>query len=328
MPARWLPAALFLGFFAGMGWPACAEEPPAKRFRIGIVAPAPVAFDTAWVAVEKELRARGYVEGKNLDIDFLLLGNDAETYPAAMAKLARHDENAILIRAPEPALRAAIATTRSVPLVIVAVSYDPLASGYINSLAHPGGNVTGVFLENVELAAKRIDLLKQAASKTARLVVLYDAAGKYQLDPLQSAASVLGLSLDAVELRDTPYDYERALAQTDGARGDAMMTLTSPVLFHDRERLAEIALEHRLPAIGVNRDFAIGGYLMSYGPDYSDMFRLAADYIDEILKGAKPADLPVQQPTKFELVVNGKAANALGLTVPQVILGRADEVIE
>jgi ABC transporter substrate binding protein len=123
-----------------------------------------------------------------------------------MAKLARHDENAILIRAPEPALKAAIATTRSVPLVIVAVSYDPLASGYINSLAHPGGNVTGVFLENVELAAKRIDLLKQAAPKTARLVVLYDAAGKYQLDPLQSAASVLGLSLDAVELRDTPYD--------------------------------------------------------------------------------------------------------------------------
>jgi len=241
MHARWLPAALFLGFFAGMGWPARAEEPPAKRFRIGIVAPAPVAFDTAWAAVEKELRARGYVEGKNLDIDFLLLGNDAETYPAAMAKLARHDENAILIRAPEPALRAAIATTRSVPLVIVAVSYDPLASGYISSLAHPGGNVTGVFLENVELAAKRIDLLKQAVPKTTRLVVLYDAAGKYQLDPLQSAASVLGLSLDAVELRDTPYDYERALAQTDGARGDAMMTLTSPVLFHDRERLAEIA---------------------------------------------------------------------------------------
>ena len=275
-----------------------------------------------------ELRARGYLEGANVDIDLMPLRGDVEHYPAAMAELVRRGEDVILVAAPEAALRAAVAAMQSIPLVIVAVSYDPLARGYIKSLSHPGGNVTGVFFENVELAAKRIDLLKQAAPGIGRIAVLYDANGRDQLHPLQSAALLLHIPLEAVELHDPPYDYEQVLSDRDGTRGDSMTTATSPVFFSDRERLAAVALEHHLPTIAVNREFAVVGYLMSYGPDYSDMFRIAVDYIDLILKGAKPADLPVQQPTKFELVVNAKTAKALGLTVPLSVLGRADEVIE
>ena len=201
-----------------------------------------------------------------------------------------------------------------------AVDEDPLAKGYIASLSHPGGNLTGVLFEQPELNAKRLDLLMQAVPHIARIVLLYDVAGAEQREAVSKAASVLGVPLDAIELHSPPYDYEQALAETDGARGDALITTSSP--FHRDSALVEAALRHGLPYIGPN------DALMSYGPRLPDMFRISADYVDKILKGAKPADLPVQQPTTFELVVNLKTAAALGLTVPPSILARADEVIE
>ena len=207
-----------------------------------------------------------------------------------------------------------------------AVDSDPVARGYIASLAHPGGNLTGVVFQQPELIAKRLDLLTQAVPRIARIVLLYDRAGVEQREAATKAASALGIRLEAVELHSPPYDYERALAGTDGARGDALMIATSP--FGRGAPSAEAALRHRLPSIGPNRGTAEAGFLMSYGPDISDMFRISADYVDKILKGAKPADLPVQQPTRFELVINLKAANGLGLTIPPAILARADEVIE
>jgi len=207
-----------------------------------------------------------------------------------------------------------------------AVDSDPVARGYIASLAHPGGNLTGVVFQQPELIAKRLDLLTQAVPRIARIVLLYDRAGVEQREAATKAASALDIRLEAVELHTPPYDYERALAGTDGARGDALMITTSP--FGRAAPGAEAALRYRLPSIGPNRFSAEAGYLIPYGPSTTDMFRIAADYVDKILKGAKPADLPVQQPTKFELIVNLKTAKSLGLTIPQTILARADEVIE
>ena len=176
-----------------------------------------------------------------------------------------------------------------------------------------------------QLIAKRLDLLTQAVPHIARIVLLYDVAGADQREAVTKAASVLGVPLEAIELRNFPYDYEHALAETDGARGDSLMITSSPF---NRPGAAEAALRHRLPYIAGGRGGAEAGALMSYGPSITDMFPISADYVDKILKGAKPADLPVQQPTKFELVVNLKTAQALGLTIPLTILGRADEVIE
>ena len=225
----------------------------------------------------------------------------------------------------EAPLKAAIAASHSTPVVFRAVDFDPLAKGYIASLAHPGGNLTGMMLQQPELVAKRLDLLTQAVPNIARIVLLYDVSGEDQREAAERAASALGIPLEAIELRNPPYDYEQALAETDGARGDARVITSSPF---NRPGAAEAALRHRLPSIGIGRGADKASFLMSYGPSLPDMFRISADYVDQILKGRKPADLPVQQPTKFELIVNLKTEKALGLTLPQSILGRADEVIE
>ena len=211
-------------------------------------------------------------------------------------------------------------------MVTTAVDSDPLAEGYIASLSHPGGNLTGVVFQQFELMAKRVDLLTQAVPRISRIVLLYDIAGVDQAEAAKRSAAALGIPLEAIELRNPPYDYDRALAGTNGARGDALITTTSG--FNRPAAAGEVALRHHLPSIGARRPWVEGGFLMSYGPNIADMFRISADYVDKILKGARPADLPVQQPTKFELIVNLKTAKALGLTIPPTILGRADEVIE
>ena len=225
-------------------------------------------------------------------------------------------------------MKAAITATAagSIPVVFRAVDYDPLAKSYIASLAHPGGNLTGVAFQQPELIAKRLDLLAQTVPHIARIVLLYDVTGEDQRETVTRAASALGIPLEAIELRNPPYDYEQALAGTDGSQGDVLVMTSSP--FHSVEAAVEAALRHRLPYIGGWRGWVEAGALMSYGPSITDMYRLSADYVDKILKGVKPADLPVQQPTKFELIVNLKTAKALGLAVPLTLLGRADEVIE
>jgi putative ABC transport system substrate-binding protein len=225
-------------------------------------------------------------------------------------------------------LKAAITATaaRSTPVVFRAVDFDPLAKGYIASLAHPGGNLTGVVFEQPELNAKRLDLLTQAAPQITRIILFYDVASLDQRDAVTNAASGLGIPLQAIERHSPPYDYEEALAGTDGARGDALMTTSSAI--GGPAAIAEAALRHRLPSIGVLRRWAEAGFLMSYGPNISEMFRISADYVDKILKGAKPADLPVEQPKKFEFIVNLKTAKQIGLTIPPNVLARADKVIK
>jgi putative ABC transport system substrate-binding protein len=319
---RFLAAALLISLAAAA---ANADETPARIFHIGIVSgtsrshPANVAF-------EERLRELGYVEGRNLTIDFVQ-GDDLDRLAVAVGEFARRGIDVIVVGA-ETALEAASSGTaaRSTPVVFRAVDLDPLAKGYIASLAHPGGNLTGVAFQQPELIAKRLDLLTQAVPHIARIVLLYDVSGESQKEAATRAASVLGIPFEAIELHRPPYDYEQALAETDGARGDVLMTTSSG--FNRPAAAGEVALRHRLPAIGNWRQWVESGFLMSYGPNISDMFRTSADYVDKILKGAKPADLPVQQPTKFELIVNLKTAKVLGLTIPPAILARADEVIE
>ena len=312
--------ALLIGLAAAI---ANADETPGRVFHIGIVAGTPRS-DPAHVAFEDRLRQLGYVEGRNLRIDFIQ-GEDMDRLAVTVQEFARGGVDVIVVGA-EAALKAAIAASHSTPVVFRAVDFDPLAKGYIASLAHPGGNLTGMMLQQPELVAKRLDLLRQAVPSIARIVLLYDVAGEDQRAAATRAASALGVPLTAIELRNPPYDYDRALVGTDGARGDALMMTTSG--FHRPAAGAEVALQHRLPAIAARRRWVEAGFLMSYGPNIADMFRISADYVDKILRGAKPADLPVQQPTKFELIINLKTAKALGLTIPLSLLGRAEEVIE
>ena len=322
MIARWFVAALLVGLAAAA---ANADGPPTRIFHIGIVSGSPRSHP-ANVAFEDRLRELGYVEGRNLTIEFIQ-DSDVGRLAAATAVLAGRGFDVMVI-GPDAALKAAFTATaaRSTPIVFRAVDCDPLAKGYIASLAHPGGNLTGVVFQQPELIAKRLDLLTQAVPHIARIVLLYDVTGADQRDAVTSSASALAIPLEAIELRSFPHDYEQALAGTDGARGDALVVTASP--FDRPSAAAEAALRHRLASIGYERQSAEAGFLMSYGPRITDMFRLSADYVDKILKGAKPADLPVQQPTRFELIANLKTANALGLTIPLTILGRADEVIE
>src|SRR5262249_39589861 len=252
----------------------------------------------------------GYVEGRNLAIDFVQ-DNDLDRLAAAVGEFARRGVDVIVTGGQDAVLKAAITATaaRSTPVVFRAVDEGPLARGYIASLSHPGGNLTGVVFEQPELNAKRLDLLTQAAPHITRIILLYDVASLDQRDAVTSAASGLGIPLQAIELHSPPYDYEQALVGADGARGDALIMASSPFVGF----ATEAALRHRLPSIGSRRGAAEAGSLMSYGPNIFYMFRISADYVDKILKGAKPADLPVQQPTTFELVINLKTAKALGL---------------
>jgi putative ABC transport system substrate-binding protein len=305
---------------------ANAADPPTRVFHIGIVA----GLQRSWpehAAFEERLRELGYVEGRNLTIDFVQ-ENDPDRLAVTVGEFARRGVDIIVTGGQDAALKAAITATagRATPVVFRAVDFDPLAKGYIASLSHPGANLTGVVFEQPELIAKRLDLLMQAVPHITRIILLYDVVSLDQRDAATSAASDLGIPLQAIELQSPPYDFEQALTGTDGARGDGLIKTSSG--FPGTAPLTEAALRHRLPYISSLRRQAEAGSLMSYGPDVSDMFRISADYVDKILKGAKPADLPVQQPTRFELVVNLKTAKALGLTIPLSILARADEVIE
>ena len=301
---------------------------PARTFHVGMInlnSPRSAPFN---VAFEQRLRELGYVEGQNLAIDFLGLDGHLDRLPEAMEELVRRKVDVILAAGQEVVLKAAKQATGTIPIVMIAISYDPVALGYVGSLARPGGNITGVFLRQPELTGKRLELLKQTVPDIARTIVFWDAYGADQVDVAATAAQSLQLPIKSVELRDPPYDYARALEAAQPRPGDALLFTTSSFFLRDRDRLAELALQHRLPSMFTQREITEAGGLMSYGTNIPGMFRLAADYIDKILKGAAPADLPIQQPTTFELVVNLKTAKALGLTVPPAILARTDEVIE
>jgi ABC-type uncharacterized transport system substrate-binding protein len=282
-------------------------------------------------AFRQGLRDLGYIEGRNVVIEIRSAEGKLERLPALAAELVALRVDVILAAGTPHAL-AAKQATRTIPIVFAAGT-DPVMDGLVTSLARPGGNVTGLSSLGSELVAKRLELLKQAVPGVSRVAVLWhpgalgERTEKDMLKEAEVAARALGVRLQFVEARG-PADFDRAFSDMTRARVDALTLLTSTMFLSERRRLVALAAKHRLPAVYPWRDVVDAGGLMSYGPDLADLFRRAATYVDKILKGAKPGDLPVEQPTKFELVINLKTAKALGLTIPQSLLQRADEVIQ
>ena len=304
---------------------ARAQQPAKKMLRVGAVG-APKSSPN-WVAFVRRLGELGYQEGENLTFDLVPVANDDE-FETGYRMLAARDPNVIVAPGPEIALKSALAVTRTLPIVMIAIDFDPFAHGYVTSLARPSGNVTGVSFQQIELAAKRIELVKEAFPNMPGATMFWDQSSADQWKTAQNAAVTLGLSVSGIELREPPYDYERALGEAPSDYRGMVIVATSVFFFRDRARIADFASRHRIPSMFVFREWVEAGGLVSYGPNVSAMFGRAAEFVDRIAKGAKPADLPIEQPTKFELVVNLKTARAIGIELPTGILLRADEVIE
>jgi ABC-type uncharacterized transport system substrate-binding protein len=317
---------------AGLFSPVAAEtQQAAKVARIGFLAGNLAALPNLREAFLQGLRDLGYVEGRSVVIEYRDAEGKLERLPALAAELVALKVDVILA-ASTPQTLAAMQATRTLPIVFAAAD-DAVGSGLVTSLARPGGNVTGLSFLAPELVGKRLELLKQAVPGVTQVAVLWQPGGlgerteKDQLKEADVAARALGVRVQFVEARG-PADIDRAFSDMTRARAGALTVLTGAMFFGERKRLVDLAAKNRLPAVYPWREGVGAGGLMSYGADLADLFRRAATYVDRILKGAKPADLPVEQPTKFELLINLKVAKALGLTIPQSVLARADHVVE
>ena len=324
----------FLGTIAGslLAAPLAAEaQTAAKVARIGWLGNSPAASPHLDEAFRQGLRDLDYVEGRNVVIEYRWAEGKFERLPALAAELVALKVDVILAGTVLAAV-AAKQAIRTIPIVFAAVA-DPLGSGLVTSLARPGGNVTGLSVLSPELVGKRLEQLKQALPGVSRVAVLWEPGGggertdKDMLKRAEVAGQALGVRLQYVEAR-RPADFDRAFSAMTRAHAGALTVLPSPMFFNERRRLVDLAAKHRLPAGYPWREGADAGGLISYGPSIADLYRRAATYVDKILKGAKPGDLPIEQPTKFELVINLKTAKALGLTIPPSLLQRADQVIE
>ena len=306
---------------------AAAAQQPAKVPRIGYLrAEKPPAVDIA--AFQLGLRERGYVDGENIIIEYRWAEGNEERLRLLVAELIRLKVDLIVTSAPA-ATRAAKEATTTIPIVMVLVA-DPVAFGFVASLARPGGNITGFAYLLPELSGKRLELLKDTLPTLSRVAVLWNAANPYKphdLREVQAVASALRVTLHTFPVRG-PNDFDDAFTAAVKARARGLLTLEDPFTVAHRKRIVDLALRHRLPAVYAVRPFVDAVGLMSYGPDRADQNRRAATFVDKILKGAKPADLPVEQPTRFELVINMKTARALGLTIPPSVLIRTDQVIQ
>jgi putative tryptophan/tyrosine transport system substrate-binding protein len=311
---------------AAATWPHAARA--QQRLRIGY-ATTSVRNRPTWAAFEQRMRELGYVEGKSLTIDYAVLEGREEVgrYVSVFREMIESGAD-VLITTGEVALKAAMLVTDSLPVVMVSIDFDPIASGYVTNLARPGGNVTGVFLRQIELAVKRLELLEEAVPERLAATVFWDRRSVSQWEAVERAAASIGLRLAGIELRDAPYDYDRALNEAPPDHRGTLLAMMTPFLFSDRRRLVEWTLDRRIASFFGQREFADIGALMAYGASLPGMYRRAAEYVHRIAQGTRTTDLPIEQPTKFECVVNLKTAKAIGITLPTSILLRADEVIE
>ena len=309
---------------------AVQAQPAAKVFRIGILAGSPPNSPEAshiWEGFFQGLRELGYIEGVNFVIEGRYYGEKIERLPALASELVRLPVDVIVTGA-APAPETAKRATSTIPIVMANHS-DPVGSGLVASLARPGGNVTGLSLANAELFGKRVQLLKEAIPGLSRVAVLANPnnpQNALELKAVEGAVRSLQMQVQILEAR-APSEFADVFSAATKGRADALIVLGGTMFFAERVRLAELAAKSRLPAIYIVREYADVGGLMAYGVNLRESFRRAAAYVDKILKGAKPGDLPVEQPTKFDLVVNLKTAKALGVSIPPVVLVRA-EVIE
>jgi len=310
---------------------AAGAQQAAKVHRVGLIAGTLVVGSRTVEAFRQGLRDLGYVEGRNLVIEYRDAEGKLERFPALAAELVALKVD-VIVAPSTPAVLAARQATGTIPIVFIGAA-DAVTSKLVTSLARPGGNVTGLSNVASELVGKRLEQLKQTVPGVSRVAVLWqpgeldERAEKDYLRAAEVAALALGVRLQFVAARG-PEDFDRAFSEMTTARAGALTVLPFSMFRNERGRLLDLAAKNRLPAIYPEREYVDAGGLMAYGANLADLFRRAATYVDKILKGAKPGDLPVEQPTKFELVINLKTANALGITIPQSVLLRADRVIE
>ena len=319
--------SIVLAFVFG-GVVAQAQQ-PARIHRIGIlISPSASAYSARVEAFRQRLRELGYVEGKNLVIEYRYADGKLDRLPDLAAELVRLKVDIIVTIGPGPTL-AAKKASGTIPIVFAGAS-DPVGTGLVSSLAQPGGNITGLSLMAPDLDGKRLELLKEAFPKVVRVAFLWNpsgARGNLPLIDMEAAAKALGLKLLSLEVRSLD-DFEGAFARAKKERAQALITTTGALINTQQRRVLDFAAKNRLPAIYHYSEFVEAGGLMSYAPDNTDLWRRAADFVDKILKGTKPADMPVEQPTKFELMINLKTAKQIGLTIPPSVLARADKVIK
>jgi putative ABC transport system substrate-binding protein len=295
----------------------------AELPRVGVLAAGIAELFEAFFAGMSDL---GYVEGHNITYERRSSTGRPEPIPQLAAELVRAKVDLIVTAGPLP-VRAAMEATSTIPIVFAALG-DAIATGAVKNLAHPDRNATGFSFLNTEIGAKRVELLREMLPDTRRVAILFDRnSGASSLEITVKSARALGLEQPVFEVAG-PGEFEAAFAAAAVAQAQAINVLASPFFNANRGRLIDLAAQHRFPAMYESAEYVRDGGLMSYGPSFIDLFRRAANYVDKILKGAKPADLPVEQPTRFELVINVKTAKTLGLTVPPSLLARADEVIE
>jgi putative tryptophan/tyrosine transport system substrate-binding protein len=305
---------------------AVDAQPPDKVYRIGYLGTDP-PLSPLWEALLDGLQERGYLEGRNLVFERRFTEGHAERFPAFAAELVQLRVDCIIVPTTPAALAAQHATT-TIPIVMPTM-IDPVGVGLVASLARPGGNVTGLSLIYPDLVGKRLELLKDVVPGLARVVVLWNAANPANASAwqeTQAAARTLGLRLHSQDVQG-PQNLEGAFARMAQARPEALLVLSDALLGMHRQRIAQFATQQHLPSMFAHREWVVAGGLMSYGPSLPDLFRRAATSVDKILRGAKPADLPVEQPMNFELAINLKTAEALGLTISPTLLFQATEVI-
>jgi len=306
---------------------AAEAQQPARAHRIGVLrSGAPP--DPHVEAFREGLRDLGYREGQEVVLEYRYAEGKEGRLPELAAELARLRVDVIFTSGTR-AIEAARQVTGTIPIVFGAAG-DPVATGLVASLARPGGNITGISLVGLELTGKRLELIKETAPKASRVAILYNVlnrAMEARLAQGQMAAKTLGVQIQALRVHG-PDEFDEAFAAMARERAGALVMVVDPFTLFHRQRLAELVAKHRLPTISEGREFVEVGGLMSYGPSLRANFRRAAALVDKIFKGAKPADLPVEQPTRFELVINMKTAKALGLTIPPSVLIRADQVIQ
>ncbi len=320
-------SALLIIFALFAPLPGEAQQ-AGKIWRVGILGGLSGPQSPRWEPFREGLREMGYVEGQNIAIEWRLSGGKAERFPDLAADLARLKVD-VIVAVDNPATAAAQKVTRTIPIVMV-LAMDPVGTGFVSTLARPGGNITGLSVQATELQGKALQLLKEAVPTVSRVAVVWDPTEpgrRVQAGEAEAAARALGLQPQLLQTRD-PGELDRLFTGIAREKLDAVLVHPSQMIFAARTRITELATKSRLPAMGIIRWFPEAGGLMSYGAKDSDQFRRAATFVDKILKGARPADLPIEHPTRFELVINLKTARALGLTIPPSLLLRADQVIE
>jgi len=307
-------------------------QQPAKIPRIGYLSSVSPSSESAQSeAIRLALRELGYIEGQNITIEYRYAEGKVDRLPELATELVRLKIDIILAAGGERLIRAATNATKTIPIVMTGQGSDPVKADLIESLARPGGNVTGLTNLERELGGKRLELLKEAVPKIARVAILYDPASPPSVievkEVLPVTARALGLTLQPWEVR-AAEDFDNVFAAISKWRPDGLYVSSGPLTRENQKRIASFALKSRLPSMYNNREFVDAGGLTYYGADLADSYRRVAYYVDRILKGAKPADLPVERPTKFELIINLKTAKQIGLTIPQSVLYRADKVIK